>query len=117
MPFMAGERRPLDYGEQGGQHFYVTARWYAPPLDGMLLLNYAGAANRGGTAMFIEEACSSWLSADTYVQVDEATAQSGTLTAQAGTCLPEGCAYDESQNSYVLESVIAETEIVVEIVP
>lgn len=117
VPLGGGDRRQLDYGDQGGQHFYVTARWYAPPQGGMILLRYDGPNNGGGATVFLEEPCSSWLSADTYVQIDSPEAQTGTLTAQAGTCAPGGCTYDEQTDRYLLDEVLAETAVVLEIVP
>ncbi len=116
--FTGTPARQLDYGDQGGQHFYVTARWYAPPPDGVIVLSYAsGSGNHGSQTIFNDPGCTGWLEATTYVQLDQAVDETGTLHGSGGRCAASGCAYDESTDQYVLEEVLAEADQAVALKP
>jgi hypothetical protein len=110
--------RQIDYGDQGGQHFYVTARWYAPPADGVLVLSYdSGSGNHGSQTIFNDPGCTGWLEATTYVQLQQAVDESGTLHGAGGRCAASGCAYDEATDRYVLEETLAEADQAISLTP
>ncbi|HTJ82287.1 MAG TPA: hypothetical protein VL400_11250 [Polyangiaceae bacterium] len=111
--------RQINYGDQGGQHFFVTVRWYAPPADGVLLLSYASATpNHGANTIFNDPGCTGWLEAKTYVQLDSASEETGQLHAAGGRCdAQNGCTYDEATNEYVLAETLAEADLDVSLTP
>jgi len=108
-----GASRQINYGDQGGQHFFVTVRWYAPPTDGVLLLSYkGGTSNHGSNTIFNDPGCTGWLEAATYVQLDNADQETGTLHAAGGRCdANNGCTYDEATNQYQLTETLAEADV------
>jgi hypothetical protein len=111
--FAEGQSVTIDYGGQGGQHFYFGARVFGAPEGAVFFARFEGPSDRGTfSRSSSDEICTDgWLELDAYVPLDSGNAGEGVLTVQVGTCPESGCAYDEQARSYVPTELYAEAAI------
>lgn len=115
-PFVEGQSVSIDYGDQGGSHFYFAAQVLGAPAGATFFARYeGGAGDRGSFSRASSESCGEeWLELDAYLPLDTGGGGAGTFTVQVGTCPESGCSFDEAGN-YVPTEVYASAEIELDI--
>jgi hypothetical protein len=112
-PFLEGQSVGIDFGGQGGQHFYFAAQVLGAPEGASFFARYesSSTSDRGSFSRASSQSCGEqWLELDAYLPLDTGGGGTGTFTVQVGTCPESGCSYDDSGN-YVPTEVYASAEI------
>lgn len=119
-----GEELALDYGAQGGQHFYFSGRFFGAGPTDFVLVRFTGdaATNEGNNQTFLDAQCSAdqWVEAQNYrVFMSSAEGGSGTLTVELGHCTGAGDACDYPAGSDLPSNfeAVASAEVAVTILP
>jgi hypothetical protein len=83
-----GSELSLDYGSQGGQHFYFTVRAFGVGTDELVLARFeATDENQGIEQIFFDQPCGSWSVVENQIlQVNSASASSGPFRVELGKC-------------------------------
>lgn len=121
---LGGEELALDYGAQGGQHFYFSGRFFGAGPTDFVLVRFTGdaATNEGNNQTFLDAQCSAdqWVEAQNYrVFMSSAEGGSGTLTVELGHCTGAGDACDYPAGSDLPSNfeAVASAEVAVTILP
>lgn len=135
-PLAAGAKLQLDYGPQGGQHFYYSVRLYGASRAHTLVVSFqpkdSAPAGQGGapldgpplpsafvalTEFDVDDAgCeNAWLEIDNLLLEVNSDRASGTLRVELGTC--DGACNVNDAGVYVHSQVDASHEIELSYVP
>ena len=109
----------LEYGPQGGQHFYVSLRVFGGDLeDAFILSTFEGEDGTTGQAQYFQqEGCAGWEAIEgELLQVNSPSDTTGTLRVQLGHCDGE-CQTDVDSGDLLNFVADAEDEAVIAIVP
>lgn len=96
-----GTELELDYGPQGGQHFYVSLRAFpSGDPDEFLVASFEGEdGTRGDAQYFFVDGCAGWTSIEgDILQVNKASATSGLLVVELGHC-DGSCIWEDNRPS------------------
>jgi hypothetical protein len=111
-PFVDGQSVGIDFGGQGGQHFYFAAQVLGAPAGATFFARYEGSTgDRGSFSRASSQSCGEqWLELDAYLPLNTGGGGAGTFTVQVGSCPDSGCSFDDSGN-YVPTEVYASADI------
>lgn len=112
-PFLEGQSVGVDFGGQGGQHFYFAAQVLGAPEGASFFARYesSSTSDRGSFSRASSQSCGEqWLELDAYLPLNTGGGGLGTFSVQVGTCPESGCSFDDS-GDYVPSEVYASAEI------
>lgn len=123
-PLTGGEDLVLDYGPQGGQHFYFSGRFFGAGPSDFVVARFEGddAINSGSSSSFLDVQCSDgqWIEADNArLVMDSAAGGGGRLTVELGHCSGAGggCSYDPETGEPLDFEVTASVTVELTVLP